>query len=179
MTDLIALERRIARVEAQQAIRALASTYCMACDDRDLDTLVGLFVPNGTFQSRNGLTDAHGRDGIRKHFTSRYAGMGVTNHWTHDHLINFESDNVAQGIVFSHVESSLKGVSFLGATRYYDCYVVDEGRWRFSSRMLEFLYFAPVSDYHEILSQPLRMKAFGSETAADYPENAPSWFQEK
>ncbi|MBM6577806.1 nuclear transport factor 2 family protein [Microvirga sp. SRT01] len=175
MTDIAALERRIARVEAQQEIRALVSTYCMACDDRDLNTLTGLFTPEGTFQSRNGATDAHGRDAIRRHFSSRYAGMGVTNHWTHDHLITLEDDNSATGIVFSHVESSLQGTGFLGATRYHDHYVRQDGQWRFGSRLLDFLYFAPAAEYPGILSEQLRMKAFGRNAAADYPEGLETW----
>jgi uncharacterized protein (TIGR02246 family) len=176
MTDLAALETRIARVEAQQDIRALVSTYCMACDDRDLDTLVGLFTEDGLFQSRNGVTDARGRSGIHHHFASRYGGMGATNHWTHDHLITLGGDGTtAAGIVFSHVESSLKGVGFIGATRYHDSYVKQDGRWLFKARMLEFLYFCPADAYTGILSEPLRMKAFGHETPADYPESIATW----
>lgn len=175
MTNGTALEQRIERIEAQLAIRALVSTYCMACDDRDLDTLVGLFVEEGTFQSRNGATDAHGRDGIRHHFESRYGGMGVTNHWTHDHLIDVRGPDRATGIVFSHVESALKGTGFVGATRYHDTYARVDGKWLFASRMLEFLYFVPASEYAGVLSERLRMRAFGNTAAADYPESIATW----
>jgi hypothetical protein len=171
----LGVERRLARLEARQEITALVSAYCVAMDDRDLLRLAALFAPDGRFQSRNGMTNAVGRPEIRALYKSRFAGLGPSYHWTHDHSVSFDDDGHAHGLVLGHVESWLGDTAYIGALRYEDRYVRLDGTWMFAGRMLSYLYYAPVNEYAQVLGSPLRMRSYGKRLPADYPEGLATW----
>jgi hypothetical protein len=61
------------------------------------------------------------------------------------------------------------------ALRYEDTYKRTDGRWHFHDRLLSFLYYLPVEEYAEGLGSRLRMRAYGDQRPADYPESLPTW----
>ena len=69
------LEARLARVEDQLAIRDLTARYNFAMDNRDLASASLLFMPDGSFGSKDGAMRATGIDAI---VTSRSSRWGPT-----------------------------------------------------------------------------------------------------
>lgn len=172
-----ALEMRIARLEARDAIRELIARYGLVIDDHDLAGIGQLFTEEASFSSRDGVMQARGRQAIVEQFIDRFRVLGISNHFTHDHIIQFEDDDLARatGLVTSHAEVWRNGQALIGAMRYHDRYQVDQGVWRFQSRELAFLYYLPVTEYAEGLGSNLRQRAYGDLRPADYPEALPGW----
>ena len=91
---------RLARLESLDEIRQLVAKYCLALDMRDLDALCGLF-PEDVRVSR----DASGRRALKVWFdqTLRDQFTG-TAHVTGNHIIEFDDDASARGLVYSRNE---------------------------------------------------------------------------
>jgi hypothetical protein len=89
------LEERIARLEDLEAIRTLVARYGFAIDDRDIAAVADLFTNDGRFRSTDGVMDASGRQAVLAQFEGRFAALGPTNHFTHDHVIRL--DDAAPG----------------------------------------------------------------------------------
>ncbi|HLW23865.1 MAG TPA: nuclear transport factor 2 family protein [Steroidobacteraceae bacterium] len=171
------LEQRIARLEARAEIRALIARYCFTIDARDVVGIGECFTRDGRFRSLDGKMDAVGRDAVVAQFHGRFAVLGPSNHFTHDQLVEFiEGDpSRARGLVNSHAEVVRNGEPLLAALRYHDEYRLEEGRWRFADRALEFFYYLNPREYGEVLLSPLRNRAYATPHAADYPERLESW----
>lgn len=60
------LATRIARLEAESAIRQLVARYCFTIDDRDIDGIAALFTDDATVRSSDGTMDAIGLDAIMR-----------------------------------------------------------------------------------------------------------------
>jgi len=172
-----ALEWRLARLEARENIRELVARYGLVIDDHDLPGIARLFTEDAEFCSRDGVMQAHGRDAIVEQFVGRFKALGISNHFTHDHVIDLAEEDPARGtgLVTSHAEVWRNGKALLAATRYYDRYRLEGGEWRFQRRELAFLYYLPVDEYAEGLGSSLRQRAYGEPRAADYPEALPGW----
>lgn len=167
---------RIDRLEAESAIRALATRYCFAIDNHDLAAVADLFTEDARVFSRDGVMDARGRGAVIRQYEQRFAVLGPSNHVSHDHWIRFgEESDVAQGLLSAHAELWRNQTTMLTALRYDDIYRRDGGTWRFQERELSFLYYVPLSEYRGILGEPDRMRAYAEPAAADYPEKLPGW----
>jgi uncharacterized protein (TIGR02246 family) len=177
MTDIATLERRIRRLEDRAELRELVGRYGIAIDDRDLESVAAMFTPDATFRSKDGVMGATGRDAIVDQFKGRYSALGATNHFNHDQVLQFDDDepDSATGIVTSHAEVFRIGKAMVTALRYEDIYKRLDGRWHFHDRLLSFLYYLPVEGYAEGLGSRLRMRAYGDQRPADYPESLPTW----
>jgi len=170
------LEMRVRALEDRAELRELVARYGLAIDDRDIDSLSGLFTADGSFRSRDGVMNATGRDAVLEQFRSRFSALGPTNHIAHDQVCTLDADgNTASGLVTSHAELWRNGRAFVTALRYQDRYRREDGRWRFADRLLSFFYYLPVAEYVNGLGHPLRMRAYGDHRPADYPEALPSW----
>lgn len=165
-TDLV---ERIRKLEDREAIRTLAATYGYAIDNRDMDAIARLFTRNGVFRSRDGVMTARGRDAVVQQFRGRFEALGLSLHWTHDHVIwlDPEDRDRATGWLSSHAELMRNGTPMVTALRYEDEYRREDGEWRFSDRSLYFWYYADVREYAEMLSSQLRMRAYGDRRRAD------------
>ena len=119
------LERLIARDE----IRDLAHRYALAMDSRDLDALVALFVED----VRVGR-DETGREALRRNFDVQLRGVGVTILFVGIHVIDFEDDAHAHGIVYckGEIQDGERWIS--QAIQYRDRYARRDGRWYFVRR---------------------------------------------
>lgn len=174
--ELAALTRRIRALEDRAELRELVARYGIAVDDRDIDALSALFTPDASFRSVDGVMSALGRDAVIEQFRGRFAALKATNHIAHDQILEpGPGPDAASGLVSSHAEVCRDGRVLIAALRYRDRYRRHEGRWRFAERALSFLYYLPVEEYAEGLAGRLRMRAYGDQRPADYPESLPTW----
>ncbi|HVO44960.1 MAG TPA: nuclear transport factor 2 family protein [Steroidobacteraceae bacterium] len=170
------LEQRVRRLEDRAELRELAARYCVAVDDRDIDSLGALFTADGGFRSQDGVMNAQGRAAVLEQFRGRFAALKVTNHVSHEQILTFGTDpDSATGLVTSHAEVWRNGRALIAALRYQDTYRREQGSWRFADRLLAFLYYLPVDEYVEGLGSRLRMRAYADQRPADYPESLPAW----
>lgn len=169
MEDL-AIEKRLRRLEAFQAIRMLVSRYVFAIDDRDLDGVAACFAENARFHSRDSKMNAAGRAEIMEQFKRRFSALGHGAHYTHDHVITLGEDGVsARGVVSLHAELMRNGKPMLASLRYEDAYRVEDGEWKFADRLLLFLYYLNVEDYMAHFPLRDRNRAYDEPIDADLP----------
>jgi uncharacterized protein (TIGR02246 family) len=171
------LATRIRRLEDREAIRELVGAYGYSIDNRDIDGLAELFCSDGVLQSADGIMNAQGRAAIVEMYKGRFAVLGPTFHFTHDHAITLDDadDDRASGVIASHAEVTRNGETMLAAIRYHDAYRREAGRWRFAKRVLNFFYYTPVVQYEECMKSELRQRAYGDQRPADWPETLPTW----
>lgn len=171
MTDADLL-KRIDRLEARAEIAELCADYAQASDDRDLDLLASCFVQDARMSSKDGVMNCEGKDGIVKMFEGRFAVLGPSYHWTHDHKVRFDDKdpNKASGLVFGHAEVFRNKQTLVAAMRYNDEYQRVNGKWHFKSRELSFFYYVPVEEFKEAMGSDLRQRAYGEKRPADFPE---------
>jgi ketosteroid isomerase-like protein len=174
--DTASLEARVRRLEDRAAIQDLIARYAVVIDDRDIDGIAALFTAEGSFRSRDGVMAARGREAVLEQFRGRFAALAVSNHFSHDHILEFgEGPDAATGLVTAHAEVWRNGRALIAALRYEDSYRREDGRWRFADRLLSFLYYLPVDEYPQGLGDRLRMRAYGDRRPADFPESLPNW----
>lgn len=172
------IEARVKRLEDEAAIRQLVSRYCFVIDDRDLAGIGDCFTADGRFRSADGVMDAQGRDAIIDQYHGRFAVLGAGVHVTHDHVVEFDEvdDDRASGLVSCSAELARQDKAMLVALRYYDEYRRDaDGRWRFADRLLKFFYYLDAREYPDVLTHPLRNRAYAEPAPADFPEQLESW----
>jgi ketosteroid isomerase-like protein len=171
------LERRIARLEARTEIRELVARYCFTIDERDIEGIAECFTRDGAFRSLDGVMNAVGRDAVVEQFHGRFAVLGPSNHFTHDHIITFDDEDSshATGIVNSHAEVVRNNEPMWASLRYHDDYRFEENRWRFQARVLSFFYYLRPGDYRDVMGGTLRNRAYAAPRPADFPEGSPAW----
>ena len=166
--DLSALAHRL-------EIQDLIVRYCIAVDDRDLEAVCDLFLPNATFSSV-GKPSPTGREEIKEYYAARLERYGMTYHYPHGVTIESLTDESASGVVLAHAEISLDGELFVVAMRYYDRYARHEGRWVFAERRLQQFYALPHRDLNSGVAGDLRVRWPGAEPQqAVLPESLETW----
>ena len=125
MTDAARLER----LESTEAIRQLVARYALATDSRDLDTLVGLFVDD----VRVGEVE-RGREALRTFFDRSLRDVGVTILFVGNHVIDFDDDDHARGVVYCRGEIQVEDRWVIQAIQYRDSYERRDGAWYFVRR---------------------------------------------
>lgn len=177
MATLEDLQRRVEQLEHRFEISELVSAYAVACDEHDLPRLRSLFAPDAELDSPSGLLKARGIEEIMALFIRLFKIRGPGYHWTHDHFLCFDTTNPdrASGTVLSHAETCPDNETSVSAMRYKDDYVRHQGRWVFSKRVLNFLYYVPVKDYAQCLTGPIRVTMGGRQLPGDFPEGLQAW----
>jgi len=176
MTDAD-LALRLRRLEDREEIRTLVAKYGQTVDDREIAELGELFTTDGVMRSQDGVMNARSRAAIVEQFHGRFAVLGPSLHYTHDHIVTLDDKDpdLAHGMILSHAEVWRNGAALIAAIRYFDTYRREGGRWRFAERLLKFLYYVPVPEYAEALGDLNRMRAYGDRRPADWPEGTPAW----
>jgi ketosteroid isomerase-like protein len=171
------LVTRIARLEARIAIRELVARYCFTVDERDIDGIAQCFTQDGVMRSVDGVMNAAGREAVIAQFHGRFAVLGPSNHYTHDHIIEFDEGNPrsARGTLNTHAEVVRNGELLVASLRYQDRYAFEDGRWRFAERVLAFFYYSRPADLPEVMRSTLRNRAYAQPVEADYPERSAFW----
>ena len=119
----------VAKLLARDEIRQLAYRYALAIDSRDIDTLIGLFVED----VRVGR-DTFGREALRENFEAQLREVGITILFVGNHLIDFQSDNKATGVVYCKNETQIDDHWIHQAIQYRDDYERRNGQWLFVRR---------------------------------------------
>lgn len=126
------------RLLAHEDIRQLVARYALAIDTRDLDTLVGLFVPD----VRVGR-DRSGREALREDFDQQLRAIGRSILNVGTHVIEIVDDDHATGFVYCNGEIEADGRWIHQAILYEDTYRrVDGDGWRFVRRVHRLWYGA-------------------------------------
>ena len=163
------IEARLHQLETRAALADLVASYCAAVDDRDLDTLAGLFTPDGEF-GHVGEGSVRGREQIRDYYRGRLTDIPYSFHYPHTHTVEVHSTDAASGEVAAHAEMGRVDLPPLrAALRYRDDYRRQDGVWRFASRQIRFLYFAPADEIDAGRMGELRVRWPGSPRPADLP----------
>ena len=176
-SDLNNMMQRLDQLESKDAIRALCTSYAVACDEHDMPRLMSLFTADACFTAPNGSMVAQGRDAIETMFIETFKTRGPAFHWTHDIVVTIDdaSPDKATGLVLSHAETSPNGTVSLAAMRYRDNYERQNGRWQFARREISFLYYVPATEYASGLNNADRVFMGDRRMPADYPESLPHW----
>lgn len=155
MTDA---ERLLATVEIQQ----LAHRYAVALDARDLDALVALFVPD----VRVGR-EKRGHQALRADFDRQLRTIGVSFLQVGNHVVDFEDDSHASGIVYTRAEIQEGGPEsthwIVQLIQYHDRYEKRDARWLFVRRKHLLVYGA------ELGQNPVGL------APADWPAHQTGW----
>jgi ketosteroid isomerase-like protein len=130
-------ERWLATVEIQQ----LAHRYAVYVDARDIDRLVELFVPDVKVGS-----EGSGRAALRASFDRQLRATGVSFLQVGNHVVDFEDDAHATGVVYCRGEIQEGGREstrwIVQLIQYHDRYERREGRWLFVRRKHLLVYGA-------------------------------------
>lgn len=138
----------LAQLLARDEMSQLAERYALAIDCRDLDSLVALFVTDvdcGHFGS--------GREARRESFTSQLRPVGKGVMPVANHVIDFDDDAHAHGIVYSIAETTMPEGGIRQAIQYHDRYELREGRWLFVRRK-HLLWYGVVLPYNPMDQPP-------------------------
>ena len=124
------IEERLDRLESLDEIRQLAAKYSVTLDMRDLDMHVNLFVPD----VRVGK-EKTGRQALKEWadatFRDQFTG---TSHHIGNHIIDFDSNDSAIGLVYSKNEHETETEWVIMQMLYWDSYSRVDGRWLFKKR---------------------------------------------
>lgn len=165
--------QQVGELAAVSAIRDLVALYSTAVDDRDLDLVVSMFSPTGSFTRQGSRVAGHA--GLRAFYAQMMKRYRTTLHVVNSHVVQVRGDS-AQGLVTGQAELSMEGTVLTAAYRYDDEYSRLNGRWVFASRVLKFMYVVPSAERAENFVEGKRIRWPGRDPAeGDFPESAPSW----
>ena len=159
---------RIERLESLTEIRQLPPRYGLAVDSRDLDALVDLFVPDVQVGR-----DRHGRPALKEWFVESLSRMRATVHFVGNHVVDFDSPDLAHGVVYcrDELERPDRGEWEVGMLQYRDTYRRVAGEWYFERRKFYRWYIC------DALTRPTL--GFGADpgtlTANQLPDAFPTW----
>jgi ketosteroid isomerase-like protein len=142
MTDQSLLER-LDRVESQLAIAQLPARYALALDSRDLDTMVGLFVPDVRV---GGAGDGTGRAALKEFFVANLSHFYRSMHLISGHVVHFDDADHAHGSVHCRAEHEDGAKWGIMVMNYKDTYARVDGEWFFVRRRLQPLYTCDITE---------------------------------
>lgn len=165
-----AVLRRLRSLEDRQEIQDLVVRYGFAIDDHDFERIRPLFAPDAKLRTHAGVVKGDGVDDIVAYYQKHFGRLGPSNHFVHGHLIEFDGEDRATGLVSSHAEVWRDELPMLTAMRYHDQYVRIDGRWVFRERVQSYMYFLDVREYADAFGAEFRVRTTpGSPQRADWP----------
>lgn len=135
------LEQRLDRVESHLAIQQLPVRYALAVDGRDIDTWVGLFVPDVDC-GRHG----RGRPVLKSIITPLLRTFYRSVHLICGHKLDFTDADHATGAVYCRAEHEDRGRWITMAILYFDEYARRDGQWLFVRRREKHWYATDWAD---------------------------------
>lgn len=168
--EFAALDARIARLEAVEEIRQLVARYALALDSRDVTTLANLFVPD--VEVHSGL---HGREALAQWFDPILRPYRTTFHLIGNHLIEFDDDSHARGILYCRPEHEVDDLWVVMPVVYEDVYERTEGHWYFRSRRPHAFYAADVLEHPLEVENRFHFPNNPFITRATLPERWSTW----
>ena len=142
MTDLIALEARLRRLEDIEAIRHLRCRYHACLNEGQFTSLRPLFTGDALV-GLGYLARYEGIEAIDRGFRA----MGERDRFfikqfSHGHDVSVDGDT-GTGTSYLEARYGRFGVSYVVAGRYDDVYVRQDGEWKFRSMIAELFYTVP------------------------------------
>ena len=134
------LERRLDRLESENAIARLIHGYAQAVRREEVERVAGLFIPTGAFEVRGGHPD-RAEFTVRQRFETPEAlvafllqGKGKPHPvpLLHNMMIEVAGDTATAN---SMMAAPIYGTDHEVFGEYHDSFVRVEGRWLFSSRV--------------------------------------------
>jgi hypothetical protein len=156
------------RLLACEEIRQLAHRYSLYTDSRDIDALVGLFVDD----VRVGR-DRVGREALRQDFERQLRGVGITILFVGNHIIDFDDDDHARGVVYCKGEIQDGERWIHQAIQYRDTYERREGHWQFVRRKHLLWYGAELGE-NPLVLPPARWPEHNTGKGT-LPESLETW----
>ncbi len=143
MTDsaLQALIERVDHLESLDQIRQLPAKYALCVDMRDLDSLVNLFVDDVGVPGKQ-----RGRQALKRWYDAQLRVPDGTAHGVAGHIIEFETRDVANGIVYSRNDLETESAWLIEMMAYLDRYERRDGRWFFQRRTPLFWYECDITN---------------------------------
>lgn len=136
-------EQTISRLADLEEIRDLPRLYAHYVWQKDTDQAVALFAADGTMDAGDG-NPIGGHDALREGY-ERMLAAGELQPFVHNHVIELDGDQ-ASGTVYLDLRATMGGTAMIGSGYYDDCYVREQGRWRFRSRVLTLRFFVPLDE---------------------------------
>jgi hypothetical protein len=169
MTDEHDLLARIDRLESLEQIRQLAPKYALALDMRDFDAMANLFVDDVGVPGRQ-----RGRQALKRWYADTMRGnTGGSCHGAGGHIIDFETTELASGIVYSRNDLDHGEVWLFELMLYLDRYERRDGVWYFQRRTPLFWY---ETDMTRPPVGPNKLRIPGREWAeGGYHDAFPTW----
>jgi ketosteroid isomerase-like protein len=159
-------EVRLDRLESTEAIRQLASRYALAIDVRDLDAVAELFVED----VRVG-PNRSGRPALKAWFDGFMRNrFRETAHMVMNHVIEFQSADEANGVVYCRAEHELGDRFVVQQMQYRDQYARRDDIWLFVRRL-------PLAWYAtDVLDRPVGAKKVRWPDADPSVGELPGWW---
>ncbi len=143
---------RLGRLEAQLEIGQLPVRYATAVDQRDIDTWVGLFVPDVNMGRRGS-----GREALRDWITPHLIGFYRSIHYICGHRIVLGPAGptgdieAATGHVYCRAEHEVGNRWIVMGIRYDDEYRRVDGEWLFERRRERHWYAADLDEHPQLV----------------------------
>ena len=134
----------LARLVAEADIRQLVARYAVATDQRDLDALVALFIPDVRVGRDESGEPVRGRDALRENLAGQLSAIGVTILHVGTHQIDLQGPDDATGHVYCRAEIQDGARWIHQSIRYDDRYRRVDGQWLFVGRHHQLFYGAEV-----------------------------------
>lgn len=129
------IESRLARIEAELAIRNLAARYARAVDSRNLEALAKVFAPT-TNWGEHGI----GEEGCHAFYRPVLARFYRSFHQIVGHVIEEIGEDTARGTVYCRAEHEDGENWVVNLMIYFDRYVRIDGTWHILGRRPRFLF---------------------------------------
>lgn len=150
--DTRELARLLRRLDDRQQLGELLSRYGVAVDDRDFDGIAALFTHDAEF---NGVK---GRREIIDYYRLRTSEFTTSTHSALNWHFDFESDDLARGVVSGAAELCIGGKAIRISLRYLDRYRRQPSGWAFAQRVVKFRYVLPFDAVADGLDDPQRVR---------------------
>jgi hypothetical protein len=164
------VEARLARLEAYEQIRQLASRYALALDSRDVPALVSLFVDD--VQVGDGR---EGREALAEWFDPILRPYRTTFHIIGNHVIDLLDDDHATGVVYCRPEHEVDDLWVVMPMQYWDRYERQQGTWKFRSRRPVVFYAADVLEHPLAVDQRFHFPNNPMIHRAELPDKWETW----
>jgi uncharacterized protein (TIGR02246 family) len=129
------VEERLARVEAERAVRDLLVAYSVHYDAGDLEGVVALFAEDAVL--RNLLGEHRGRDEIRANYAFLIKHMGASMHFVSNMTVRIDTPTSARAACYLHSIASRRvdGYTYATGGTYSDRLELSDGRWQIVERL--------------------------------------------
>ena len=141
-TDMNELCERIDRLESLDQIRQLPAKYALSLDMRNFDALVNLFTDDYRVSKNES-----GRPALKRWYDSIMRNKVIGSaHGALSHIIDFESKDLATGLVYSRNDLETQNVWMIEFMAYLDRYERRDGIWYFQRRTPLYWYQCDINN---------------------------------